>query len=166
MAHRGSRHAKKIDTVHWTFGAFTVQSLSAGVIGVNVASAQHLPETLLRIRGESVATFAGAVAPDQGVRLTVGLILVPEGTATTVLWSPLTDGDAPWIWWDVYHLSYTEMVTDVIAAQAAASVRRVIDSKAMRKIRNTELQFVAENTTMFSAASVDVTGAVRVLTGS
>ena len=169
MAHRRGGFAKKIDTVHWTFGSFQATSLAGtGTAGVTVFPAQHLPETILRMRGEYAAGIEGATGPDVGARLTMGLILVPEGTGTSVLWSPETDGDAPWIWWDVMHLLYDEYVVDVLASAQTPDGRRVIDSKAMRKIRNTELQFVAENQaiTGFTSATVNVAGAVRGLTGS
>ncbi len=161
------RHAKKIDTVHWTYGSFTATSLaSSGVVGATVAVAQHLPETLLRIRGEWAGAFAGAQADLRGAVITAGMILVPEGTGATVLWDPVVDGDAPWIWWDVFHLLYNEMVTDVIAAQEAMSARRVIDSKAMRKVRNTELQVVIRNDAVLGTPTVSALGSVRILTGS
>ena len=166
MAHGRGRHQKTIDTVHWTYGSFSAFSLAAGTIAVNVLPAQHLPETILRMRGEWTCNPAGVVGPDQSASIAVGLILVPEGTGSTVLWSPITDGDAPWIWWDTMQIVYSETVTDVIAVQGVMSGRRVIDSKAMRKVRNTQLQFVAENATLQSALSLDVVGAVRVLTGS
>ena len=166
MAHGRGRHQKTIDTVHWTYGSFSAFSAGAGSIGVQVFPAQHLPETLLRMRGEWTCNPSSAAVPDTSASVAVGIIQVPEGTGTTVLWSPITDGDAPWIWWDTMQIVYTEMVTDVIAPQAAVAGRRVIDSKAMRKLRNTELQFVVENATLQAALSVDVVGAVRVLTGS
>ena len=164
---RRSGHAKKIDTVHWTYGSWTGLALSsAGTVGVTVLSAQHLPETLLRIRGEWAACFDGVQAPGGFMAITAGLILVPEGTSTTVLWDPVNDGDAPWIWWDVFHLMYEEMVLDVTFSTQTASARRVIDSKAMRKVRNTELQFVAINTAIAGSAAANVAGSVRVLAGS
>ncbi len=163
-----SGFAKKIDTVHWTYGSFDSLSSAAGIVAVNVMSAQHLPETLLRIRGEWMAQFTGPLAPNAGIAVTVGLILVPEGTGTTALWSPVTDGDAPWIWWDVFHLIYREFVVDVVQAVQASSARRVLDSKAMRKIRNTELQFVVERAVIggLSDVNTDVAGSLRVLAGS
>ena len=170
MANRSGRSgfAKKIDTVHWTYGSFEFSALSAGNAAVNVLTAQHLPETLLRMRGEWISTLASAGIPNRAVAVTIGAILVPEGTGTTVLWSPVIDGDAPWIWWDVIHLSYQEMVADVIGTQITLGGRRVIDSKAMRKVRNTELQVVVEQATILSAsaADVDVAGSMRVLAGS
>ncbi len=160
------RHAKKIDSVHWTYGSFSFPAQAAGVIAANMFSAQHLPETLIRFRGEWVAAFSSPTADAIGAAISIGMIQVPEGTGTTVLWSPVTDGDAPWIWWDVFHLVYQENVTDAIASQVTNSARRVIDSKAMRKLRNTELQVVVEQTTLLSAGSTDIFGSGRVLTGS
>ena len=168
MPRRRTGFQKKIEVVHWTYGSFQTIALAAGATAVNVFAAQHLPETILRMRGEWVAALSGAQSDAGGIAVSAGLILVPEGTGTTVLWSPITDGDAPWIWWDTFHLVYREAVTDVIAGQEAMSARRVIDSKAMRKVRNTEVQFVAENATIAGLAgrSVDVVGSLRMLNGS
>ncbi len=162
------RFGKKIDTVHWTGVDGSFKDQAAGSGAVTLVSAQHLPETLLRIRGEWSGCFDSAVGPGIAVDVTLGIIQVPEGTGTTVLWSPSTDADAPWIWWDVFNLFYFEQVTDVIASQEAMSARRVIDSKAMRKIRNTELQLVVENATRtgFLGGTVQIGMHARVLSGS
>ncbi len=171
MPHRrGGRFGKKIETVHWTVGTdFQAVGVTTGsTAGVTVLAAQHLPETLMRMRGESVGQLATAAASGTGARIFQGLILVPEGTGTTVLWSPQSDGDAPWIWWDVMNLAYAEQVTDVVWGTAASAARRVIDSKAMRKVRNAELQWITEvlPVTGLTFGTVDVLGSVRVLSGS
>jgi len=168
MARRRTGFQKKIEVVHWTYGSFVVIGAGATAAAVEVLSAQHLPETLLRIRGEWATAFAPVLNPGIGAAVTVGLIQVPEGTGTTVLWSPITDGDAPWIWWDVLHLIYQESVVNAIASAATMSGRRVIDSKAMRKVRNSELQFVVEAPTPvgLTQSTVDLAGSVRVLSGS
>jgi len=168
MARRRSGFQKKIESVHWTYGSFGVGPLAAGTQAVNLNAAQHLPETIMRIRGEWVAAFDGPVAPERGVAVTAGMILVPEGTGATVLWSPVSDGDAPWIWWDVLHLIYEEYVTDVVQSAMVSSGRRVIDSKAMRRVRNTELQLVIEAATIggLGAASIFASGSIRTLSGS
>ena len=165
---RRSGFAKKIEAVHWTYGSFQAANLAAGIAAFEVFPAQHLPETLLRMRGEWVAAFNGAVAGGEGVAVSAGMIQVPEGSSTTALWSPITDGDAPWIWWDTFHLLYNEYVASAIGSAMSASARRVIDSKAMRKLRNTEIQFVVEQATVagFGAGSIEVIGSVRALSGS
>jgi len=162
---RRSGHAKKIDNVHWTYGSFNFLALTAGTIASTLFPAQHLPETLLRTRGEWAAGLDGTKAPAVGVACTIGMIQVPEGTGTTVLWDPVVDGDAPWIWWDVFHLDHEEQVTDVIGGLGAFA-RRIIDVKAMRKLRNTELQVVCSNATIQGATGVNVAGSMRVLTGA
>ena len=168
MPNRASRSgfAKKIDTVHWTYGSFSNLALGAGTAGQTVLSAQHLPETLLRTRGEICVWLDTTQAPPVSLSVGVGLILVPEGLSTTVTWSPISDGDAPWLWVDYFILAYEEMVTDQIAVQELIGVRRVIDSKAMRKVRNREFQFVVENATIGNPAAVNVAGQVRILSGS
>ena len=169
MARRRTGFQKKIDVVHWAYGSFEAIALATtGVIGVLVHSAQHLPETMLRNRGEWAASLSGALGDGQGAAVTVGLILVPEGTGTTVLWDPITDGDAPWVWWDVLHLIYREHVTDGNYSSATSSGRRVIDSKAMRKVRNSELQFVVNNADIgaLTGSVIDVAGSLRTLAGS
>ncbi len=167
MAHRGRRGGKTIDTVHWTGFSQTSLAAGAGSVAATLAAAQHLPETLLRIRGEWSAWNDGTgTVPGDAVIFACGIIQVPEGTSTTVLWSPLTDQDAPWIWWDGFTLAYEESVTDVIADQQMMSGRRVIDSKAMRKIRNTELQVVWENITIGTGMDVNSSLLGRILSGS
>ncbi len=164
MARR--RSGKKIDFVHWTPFSSGVAALSSGSSAVTMQAAQHDPETLMRIRGEYTAFLDAAGAPSRSILVTAGLILVPEGTGTTVLWSPFTDGDAPWIWYDSSLLAYEEMVTDVVDIPLMTASRRVIDNKAMRIIRNQEVQFVVENTTIGSAASCNARVAGRVLSGT
>ncbi len=168
MARRRTGFQKKIDTVHWTLLQEGAVALSAGTVAFNALAAQHLPETLLRIRGEWACAFNGAPADASGIVVAGGLIQVPEGTGTTVLWSPVTDGDAPWIWWDAMALIMQEIGTDNMHSTMVASGRRVVDSKAMRKIRNTELQFVVENVkiTGLTAAPADAIITARVLSGS
>ncbi len=168
MAHRRrSGFEKKIDTVHWTYGSFSFSNVDAATSSAaTVFAAQHLPETLMRTRGSVSLNLDGVQAPGVGVSLAIGFIQVPEGTGTTVLWSPITDGDAPWIWWDTREFLYDETVQDVIGSQATLAFQITIDSKAMRKLRNTELQMVVQNATLLSSSGVNVFGAVRCLFGS
>ncbi len=163
---RRSGHQKKIDTVHWIAQTGGALVLGSGVsVAVQMFNAQHLPETLMRTRGEWAASLDGVQAPGAACVVTAGICIVPEGTGTTVLWSPQTDSDAPWIWWDTMHLLYEEAVTDVIA-MGTSSGRRVIDSKAMRKSRNHEVQLVVENTALVTSPNLNVFTNMRCLFGS
>jgi len=163
MARR--RTGKKIDFVHWTTSFASVLGQGSGAAARTLLAAQHLPETLMRMRGESVVYLDGAQAPPQLVIVEVGIILVPEGTGTTVLWSPTADGDAPWIWWDTYFIGHEEYVTDALQSVMINGARRVVDSKAMRIVRNQEVQYVVENTAIIGVENINAMCSVRVLAG-
>ncbi len=164
MARR--RSGKKIDFVHWTGLQEQFGPQAAGSSAVNAVAAQHDPETWLRFRGNLLCYMDGASAPGRLAQIAVGLILVPEGTGTTVLWSPATDADAPWMWYDIFAIGYEEMVIDVIDVPGATSYRSVIDSKSMRIVRNQEVQLVIENVTLAAAASVNAVISGRFLSGT
>ncbi len=159
------RSGKKIDFVHWTVGRAQAGGLTAGTAAVLVFAALHEPETLLRMRGTYLVYADQNQAPGVSADMACGLILVPEGTGTTVLWSPITDGDAPWIWWNSTGIGYEEMVTDVVDVGGLTSYREVIDNKAMRISRNQELQCVFENVTVGGALAMNAHVNVRVLAG-
>ena len=164
MARR--RSGKKIDFVHWTGGVAGFQAQGAGAAALNVAAAQHDPETLLRTRGNLLCYADGTQAPAGSTRVSFGLILVPEGTGTTVLWSPETDSDAPWFYWTSFQVAYEEYVTDVVDSPIASAYREVIDNKAMRILRNQEIQAVIESVTVGGALSVNFQASFRCLAGT
>ena len=161
------RSGKKIDFTHWTFGSGTFSGVTAGgATAGTIVSAQHLPETLLRTRGEVTVNIDGNLAPGVSAFIGVGLIIVPEGTGTTNLWAPITDADAPWFWVSYYTLGYEEPVADVIGSPIFSSVRDKIDSKAMRIVKNSEIQAVVENVTSQGALTVNVQLQARFLAGT
>ncbi len=161
-----NRHVKKMDNLIWGTASGFFNSVSAGSTGILFATSGTLPTTLLRLRGEVLYTLEGASAPGQLIRCTMGIIKVPEGTGTTVLWEPVADSNAPWIWYDQAFLNYTEYVIDVVGSTEAASKRSVVDNKAMRRLRpDEELQIVLENTTIDSAGTCNVPYSIRFLLG-
>ena len=165
MAHRRTftQRAKPVNR-HWTGFGQGFLAFSAGTNAALVNMAIHGRETLLRIRGELSAWMDTTSVPPLAVQIGIGLILVPEGTGSTVLWSPLTDIDAPWFWYETFLLAYEEMVTDVVDVPGMTSFRKTIDSKAMRIVRpDVELQLVVENVTLAGAAAVNVHAGGRIL---
>ncbi len=167
MAHRHASFGKKIDNVRWTLSSGFFSAISAGTFALAFLADSSTPETLMRMRGRVLTFLEGALAPGGQVRVTMGIIKVPDGTGTTVLFDPVTDAAAPWIWYDVMNLGYSEYVTDVIASTEAAQGRMIVDNKAMRRIRpDEEVQIVVTNTTVDQAASVNVSYAIRTLLGS
>jgi len=160
------KSGRKIDFTHWTGFALSESAQAAGVAAQTLLSAQHLPETLLRTRGQFSSYVDGNAAPGERARMGSGMILVPEGTGTTVLWSPLTDFDAPWFWLELFTLGYEEYVNDVVDCPGMTSFRSVIDSKAMRVVKNQELQWVTENATTGTALSANTDVIGRFLSGT
>ncbi len=160
------RRVKKIDNLRWEFSNGAQSALGAGSAGIGLISVTTLPETLMRVRGEVVAYLDGPQAPGSSVLVSMGIIVVPEGTGTTVLWDPFSDGNAPWLWYGSALLSYEEMVTDVIDIPGMTSSRLTVDNKAMRRVRpDEEVQFVVTNTTLVSAAPINLRYALRTLIG-
>jgi len=164
MARR--RSGKKIDFVHWTGIQESALALAAGTVGMTALAAQHDPETWLRFRGNLLSFVDGNQTPNRLAQVAVGLILVPEGTGTTVLWSPASDPDAPWMFYDIFVLGYEESVVDVIDQPGLVTYRSTIDSKSMRIIRNQEVQFVVENVTIGTAVTINTVLTGRVLSGT
>jgi len=160
------RSGRKIDFVHWTGIHFAQGTLGAGTIGALLLAAQHDPETHLRLRAHFLAYVDGLQAPGLEARISMGVIYVPEGTGSTVLWSPETDGDAPWIWYSSFVLGHEEVVADSLHIPGLMIHREVVDSKAMRVVRNQELQIVFENTTIAGAVSANLAFDGRVLSGT
>jgi len=159
------RSGKKIDFTHWATGQDS-GSFAAGTVAATLFSAEHGSQTLLRMRGEWAAILDGGLGVATFIRVSVGIILVPEGTGTTVLWKPFTDGNAPWIYVSYATLGYEEPVTDIIGITGLAFIRQVIDNKAMRIVRNQEIQIVWENTTLNAAGTVNIAATVRALSGT
>ena len=169
MAHRGARPAKKINNLRWAgsqifaFGAF-----STGTVGATVLSAGVPRETIMRTRGQVLTAIDGASTPGTLTLISMGLVLVPEGLGSTVLWDPFADAEALWFWHHEAFLGYEEMVTDVIAVQESLGACVQVDSKAMRKANvDEEVQFVMTNTTVIGGGESVNTGATfRFLLGS
>ena len=160
------RSGKKIDFVHWTGFAGQFLAQGVGTVAVNLLPAQHEPETLMRTRGELSVWKDGASTPPLAALVSVGIIVVPENTGTTVLWSSATDLDAPWIWFWNGVVGYEEMVIDTIDVPGLSNVRKEIDSKAMRILRKQEVQLVMNNTTLAGAMLVNLSAAGRILSGT
>jgi len=170
MAHSRSRRSggREIESVRWSVGSSTFLAQSAGTAALNfISAASNPPETLMRMRGNLVASIDGATAPGKLVHIGLGVALVPEGSSTTVTWSPITDGEAPWWFHTQFVLGYEEMVTDVIDVAGLSVFRQTVDLKGMRIIRpDVEAQIVIENVTLDAAVAVNVSMVHRVLFGA
>ncbi len=126
------RQVKKIGFTRWLSFSNSAGALTAGTIASTVLTATTLPETVLRTRGTVLAYLDGTQAPSSLVQVSMGMIVVPEGTGSTVLWEPVGDANAPWFYFSRFFLGYEEYVTDVVDAVGTAVYREIVDSKAMR----------------------------------
>ncbi len=157
VARPRSRGTRKLDNVRWTFSSGFFSAVSAGDQALGFFTAQTLPETLMRIRGSVAAWLDNFDAPPVGIIIQMGIIKVPEGTGTTVVYSPASDANAPWLWYSSALLAYEEKVTDVIDVPGMTAQRFDVDNKAMRRIRpDEELQIVMSNTTLGGGGAGDV----------
>ena len=165
MARR--RSGKKIDFTHWTGWNFLAGAVASGGTSASlISAAQHLPETILRTRGNFVAWMDGAQAAAVSAQMGMGLILVPEGTGTTVLWSPLTDADAPWFWYESFHIGFELINSDGDSYTELSGFRGEIDSKAMRIVKNMEVQMVVETVAQIGTFVTNFQATGRFLTGT
>ncbi len=133
MARQFAQRARS--RTRWTLAANAFSAQGAGTAAVNVLTAINLEETIIRMWGNLLASIDGASAPGKLVRIGVGMIVMPEGTGTTVTSSPISDAQAPWFYYSAFDLGYEEMVTDVIDVPVISAFRETIDVKAMRIIR-------------------------------
>jgi hypothetical protein len=153
-----------MESVRWSGSQSSFLAQSSGSAGlVFITASSDPPETLLRLRGDLVCVLDGVQAPGTLISVGIGIALVPEGSSTTVLWSPLSDSDAPWWYYERFTLGYEEYVTDVIDSPGLSSVRKTVDLKGMRIIRpDVEAQVVVENLTIGSAGAFNLSLQARV----
>jgi len=105
----------------------------------------------MRIRGELVASLDATQTPGTLIHVSIGIILVPEGSSTTVQFNPVADAEAPWFMFEQFAIGYEEAVTDVVDMAGLSVFRKTIDVKAMRIVRpGIEAQVIVENTTLAS----------------
>ena len=168
MARRGGSPGKVIDNLRWSGGvALFGSALGAGTAALTVLAAGVPRETIMRTRGEVTVALDSVSIPGALILVSMGMVLVPEGTGTTVVWDPFSDAEAPWFWFRETVLGYEEMVADVIDIPGLTSSRIVVDSKAMRRANvDEEAQFVITNTTLIAAKAINFGASFRFLLGS
>ena len=158
--------SKKIDHTSWDLFSSTFSAQTAGSAALTAISAGTVPVTLMRARGELLASIDGVSAPGKLVRVTYGVHRVPEGTGTTVLTEPFGDPNADWWIYGTGVLGYEEGVVDAVDYPGLTSFRHVIDNKAMRKIPpDAEFQLVVTNTSLQSSSAINVAAGIRFLLG-
>ena len=121
--------------------------------------------TIFRVRGELLASID---SPTDGAKvlITAGIIRITEeqlAVGITAVPNPLADLDADWLW----HGFVPLMFVTPDAASGEAAGRLVIDSKAMRKMRQGELLgMVVDSNALTGTDAVDIVFGVRILFGN
>ncbi len=163
---RRDRLAPKIQNLRWSGATFSFLAQSAGSTAQVFVTSASTTDTIMRIRGELLANFDATLASGRGIDVAIGAIVMPEGQGTTVVSSPISDEDAPWLFYERFALAYEEYVTDVISAQGAAVFRKTIDVKVMRILRpDRMMQLVVEQATVDGAAALNLRFSARILIG-
>ena len=162
----GSVHNKE-----WTAtcAASTVMDIAIGtLVAFNMFVADEA-ETILRTRGRVMAHFDPA-SVNESVTVAVGLAVVSAravAAGAASLPRPATEGAYPWLWhgW----LMMDSFAVQILEASASpAWVDRLeIDSKAMRKVKETEVVALVFEIcdSLDGGGSVIIKAGVRALTG-
>ena len=142
--------------------------LGANTTGVNVMATAGVSGTFMRSRGEILASIDSPVLNDGGI-MAFGLIKVTEeqvAVGATAMPNPNDDLDADWMWHGFIPLQAVTEVTAGGMAQEAVG-RLTIDSKAMRKVKQTEaIVLISDWDTLSGTPAVDVAAGVRLLFGA
>ena len=118
--------------------------------------------TLVRTRGALAAFTDPSSTPGSFGSVTMGIMQVNSAAVTgAAVPAPITDVGTDWLWWDVFTVGAA--ASDVIGEQITVD-RKVVDSKAMRKLKNNSaLILVAQLLTCEGTMVVNVCGGLRFL---
>jgi len=158
---RGGVHNKE-----WT-AACIDSTLMDVAIGTVVAFSMFVAdeaETILRTRGHIQVIQNSGVA-DESATIAIGLAIVSAravAAGAASLPRPATEGSYPWLW---HGWSITSSVAGLVADGMLA--RLEVDSKAMRKVKETEVMALVFEVceSVDQGGSVQLDGGFRVLTG-
>ena len=155
----------------WTAACIVTTSLDiavGAVVAFSMFTADEA-ETILRTRG-SISAHFDPTAVNESVTLAVGLGIVTAravAAGAASLPRPATEGSFPWLWhgWLMTD-SFGLAVTDQSASPAWVD-RLEVDSKAMRKVKETEVMALVFEvcTSVDGGGLVVLNGGFRVLTG-
>ena len=121
--------------------------------------------TIMRNRGELICALDGPSAGD-AVTVFFGLIVVTEeqlAVGVTAIPNPGADFDADWLWIGTIPLLAQGAVED----QAGTSGRLIVDSKAMRRIKQSQsVALACASSVTTGTPAIDFEGFVRTLFGA
>ena len=156
MARRRTRGGGRKADLRWTLSQTEILGRNAGnPTGAQaVVTAGVTSQTLMRVRGTFYAMIVGTPTVTDIVQCGIGLLVVPGGSGAVVTSSPLTDGEAPFLWFEAFHLNTQS--AGATNANGPQFWRNVVDNKAMRVIRpDQEIQLVVEVSDAVGTSTVD-----------
>ena len=126
------------------------------------------PGIIMRLRGSIVASL-DSPTENEKTAVAMGIIRTTEeqiAVGVTAIPNPGLDLDADWIWHSFLPLQAVLDVTTGVGS-TEQSGRLIVDSKAMRKMRQSEsLTYVVDNAAVSGTPEIDVTFGIRALFGS
>ena len=161
-----ARRGKKIESVRWTGDVLASgTALATGgsdAVELYQVGDQEAAPTILRTHLNFAIWAVSIQVPNRGCHWAMGIHVVPKGTGTTVLISPLTESEADWFVHRTGVLGYEEPVADVIDVPGMTAQRLEVDSKAMRKLKpGEELQIVVAQLTISGITAMNVNWACQ-----
>ncbi len=161
-----NRRSPRRGDLRWVFTQLNFAAISSGGVSAQTAiSAGTQPETIMRTRGELLVWIDASPAQGEVQGVGFGLIVMPEGQGTTVISSPISDGNAPFYWFEAFGLASED--TGVARQEGLHMLRVPIDSKAMRRVRpDKEVQLVMESVAFSGATVVNAIVSFRTLLAS
>ena len=146
MAHsRGVRSRRQFSSslrraTSWSLGPRGIVStaIAAQLVFPSTAVADDDGLTLIRTRGELLVKLSTSDAATSGMAVNFGICIVSQNAAGVgVTAIPDPDADISWDGWLVY---WTGTVKGALSSNEGSSTHRlVLDSKAMRKIKRTDV---------------------------
>ncbi len=166
-----ARHARKIDHKRWdaTLPIF----IQSGTVGEKGGATNNFtrPSTILRLRGSWWAGFDHSLeSAGDRMRVSLGVGIVSTdaaGVGAGSIPSPEDNIDWPWMFWDqvVLHCSLADQTGQ--PGWGGTVQHRMIDSKAMRKVKPNEslIVAIAYGDATGAPSTVTVVPALRMLIG-
>ncbi len=137
-----------------------------GVAVITEATLENFPApTLIRSRGQLGVTLDASSAANALSFVTMGIIVMTRAALAAAAFPlPSTDIGSDWLWWDVATLANDAAGNDQGAPGGGGVDRKIVDSKAMRKIGlNEAVVFIAELTACEGTTVANICGSIRFL---
>ncbi len=164
-----SRPGRRIDYKQWA-GIPSI-ALELAVDSTQLGGALHFtaPATILRCRGEVLASFDETKQAGDRMKVSVALGIIPSDTYTlglTAVPDPGSEPEYSWLYWNEFWLEAYEAAAE--EAEGASVHRLSVDTKAMRKVRPGEaLCWIVQFSNASGAPVTNVqTAGTRVLYGT